>query len=465
MSIRPSAISRRTLLQSASSGFGYLAFSALAASGAESSTETDKPSVLAPKAPHFPPRAKRVLFLCMDGGPSHVDTFDYKPRLTRDHGKEIGVGKVPTGLLLKSPWEFRQRGQSGLWISDLFPELAKQADRLCVINSMQTDLPAHTQAFLQMHTGSAQFQRPSLGAWSLYGLGTENDNVPGFITIAPPVANGGAQNYGASFLPAIYQGTRIGAANRPLDETAVNNLTNKTRQADAQRVQLDLIQSLNRTALARQEQQPGIEGLIESYELAFRLQSELPKLMQIEGESAATHKLYGLDNKATEVFGRQCLVARRLLESGVRFVEVCYGNWDQHNSLFELHGKHARAIDQPIAGLLHDLHDRGLLADTVVVWGGEFGRTPYAQRGDGRDHNNRGYTIWMAGGGLKSGLAHGKTDEFGAEAIENPVHIHDWHATLLHLLGLDHEKLTYRYAGREMRLTDQKGNVVREILA
>lgn len=217
------AVSRRALLQTAASGFGYLAFSALATSAAESSAASDKPSVLAPKPPHFPPRAKRVLFLCMDGGPSHLDTFDYKPRLQRDHGQEIGTGKVPTGRLLKSPWEFRQRGQSGLWISELFPELAQQADRLCVINSMQTDLPAHTQAFLQMHTGSAQFQRPSLGAWTLYGLGTANENVPGFITIAPPVANGGAQNYGASFLPAIYQGTRIGAANRPLDETAVSN--------------------------------------------------------------------------------------------------------------------------------------------------------------------------------------------------------------------------------------------------
>ncbi len=459
------SLSRRKLLQSAASGFGYFAFSALAATDALRASEAKKQSVLAAKAPQFKPRAKRVLFLCMDGGPSHLDTFDYKPKLQRDNGKEIGSGRVPNGLLLASPWKFRQHGESGLWISDLFPSLAKQADKLCVINSMQTDLPAHTQAFLQMHTGTAQFPRPSLGAWTLYGLGTENENVPGFITICPPVANGGAQNYGASFLPAIYQGTRIGAPNKPLTESSVSNLTNKARSADAQRVQLDLIQSLNRAVIEREQQQPGIEGLIESYELAFRVQSELPKLMDISGESDATHKLYGLDDKATELFGRQCLVARRFLEAGVRFVELCYGNWDQHNSLLELHGKHARATDLPIAGLLHDLHSRGLLDDTVVVWGGEFGRTPYAQRGDGRDHNHKGYSMWMAGGGVKPGLAYGKTDDYGSEAIENPVHIHDWHATLLHLLGLDHEKLTYRYAGREMRLTDQKGSVIQGLLA
>lgn len=452
-------ISRRAVLRTASSGFGYLAFAGLSTWAAE------KDEALAPKPAHFPARAKRVLFLCMDGGPSHVDTFDYKPRLARDHGKEIGTGRVPQAPLMASPWKFRRHGESGLWISELFPQIAAHADDLCVINSMQTDLPNHTQAFLQMHTGIFQFPRPSMGAWVLYGLGTENENVPGFITLCPPVNNGGPTNYGSSFLPAICQGTRIGTAGKPIAAASVNNLANAKRSPAAGRMQLDLLQSLNRESLAREEVHPGIEGVIESYELAFRLQSELPKLMDLNAESRSTQERYGLDDPATDNFGRQCLLARRFLESGVRFVELCHGNWDQHNSLQELHGKHARAIDKPIAGLLTDLKARGLLEDTLVVWGGEFGRTPYAQRGDGRDHNHKGYSIWMCGGGVKGGLAYGRTDDYGLEAIENPVHIHDWHATLLHLLGLDHEKLTYRYAGREMRLTDVKGNVVRDFLA
>jgi hypothetical protein len=450
---------RRQALQTAASGFGYLAFSALATWAAE------KAGPLDPKAPHFPARAKRVVFLCMDGGPSHLDTFDYKPRLQRDNGQEIGMGKVPNAPLLASPWKFHQHGRSGLWISELFPEVARHADELCVINSMQTDLPNHTQAFLQMHTGIFQSPRPSLGAWVLYGLGTENDDVPGFITLCPPLTNGGPTNYGSSFLPAIYQGTRIGNAGKPIADASVSNLANATRSLDAQRLQLDLVQSLNRGALEREQVHPGIEGVIESYELAFRLQHELPKLMDLDSESKETHALYGIDQPATENFGRQCLLARRFLESGVRFVELCHGNWDQHNSLQELHGKHALATDKPIASLLADLKARGMLKDTLVIWGGEFGRTPYAQRGDGRDHNHKGYSIWMAGGGVKGGLAYGRTDDYGSEAVENPVHIHDWHATLLHLVGLDHEKLTYRYAGREMRLTDTKGSVVRQIIA
>lgn len=457
------SFSRRTALQTAASGFGYLAFSALAAWAEEKVAEKSRP--LARKPPHFPARAKRVVFLCMDGGPSHLDTFDYKPQLTRDNGKEIGFGRVPTAPLLASPWKFQQRGASGLWISDLFPEVARHADDLCVINSMQTDLPNHTQAFLQMHTGIFQFPRPSLGAWVLYGLGTENENVPGFITLSPPVNNGGPTNYGSSFLPAIYQGTRIGSVGKSIADASVSNLANTKRSADAQREQLNLVQSLNREALAREQVHPGIEGVIESYELAFRLQTELPKLMDLSGESQQTHDLYGIGHAATDNFGRQCLLARRFLESGVRFVELCHGNWDQHNSLQELHGKHALATDRPIAGLLADLKSRGLLKDTLIIWGGEFGRTPFAQRGDGRDHNHKGYSIWMAGGGVKGGQAYGRTDDYGLEAVENPVHIHDWHATLLHLLGLDHEKLTYRFAGRDMRLTDVKGHVVQAIVS
>jgi hypothetical protein len=452
--------SRRDMLKSAASGFGYLAFAGLSTWAAEQAA-----GPLAPKPPQIPARAKRVIFLCMEGGPSHVDTFDYKPKLTADKDKEIGKGRVPNAKLLASPWQFRQHGQSGLWISELFPEVAGHADKLCVVNSMQTDLPNHAQAFMQMHTGVFQSLRPSLGAWTLYGLGTENDNVPGFLTLCPPVGSGGAANYGSAFLPAIYQGTRIGTAGKPIAAASLSNLTNPKRSAAAQRSQLDLVQALNRAALEREQVHPGIEGVIESYELAFRLQGELPRLMDLAKESAATQQLYGLDNPATENFGRQCLLARRFVEAGVRFVEINHGGWDQHRNLKEDHAKNARAVDRPMAGLLADLQSRGLLKDTLVLWGGEFGRTPYGQTDNGRDHNHRGYTIWMAGGGVKGGQTHGRTDDYGYEAIDQPVHIHDWHATILHLLGLDHEKLTYRYAGREMRLTDMKGNVVKELLA
>jgi hypothetical protein len=329
---------------------------------------------------------------------------------------------------------------------------------------MQTDLPNHPQAFVQMHCGIFQFPRPSLGSWVLYGLGTENQNLPGFITINPPGQNGGPQNYGSAFLPAIYQGTRIGAAFLPIERATVSNLRNARRTTQAQRRQLDFIQRLNREALARDQVEPGVEGLIESYELAFRMQGDLPRVMDLAGETEATKKLYGVGAEGTNEFGRQCLLARRFVEAGVRFVEVCRGGWDQHRNLKADHGRHGQAIDRPIAGLLTDLKKRDMLKDTLVIWGGEFGRTPFAQFGDGRDHNNKGYTIWMAGGGAKGGYAHGRTDDYGTEAVEGKVHVHDWHATLLHLLGFDHERLTYRYAGREMRLTDVKGRVVREVI-
>jgi hypothetical protein len=457
-------LSRRAALKSAASGFGYLAFASLS-TWASAAKKGGGSGLLGAKPPGMPARAKRVIFLCMEGGPAHVDTFDYKPRLTADHGKEIGKGRVPNGKLLASPWAFRRHGESGLWVSELFPEVARHADRLCVVNSMQTDLPNHTQAFLQLHTGVFQSRRPSLGAWVLYGLGTENDNVPGFITVCPPVSSGGAANYGSAFLPAVYQGTRLGTAGKPVSAASLRNLTGPGRPEAARRTQLDLVQALNRAALARQGVHPGIEGLIESYELAFRLQGELPRIMDLERESPATRKLYGLDDAATEGFGRQCLMARRFVEAGVRFVEVCHNGWDQHSKLREVHARNARAVDRPIAGLLADLSARGLLEDTLILWGGEFGRTPYAQNGDGRDHNHRGYTIWMAGGGVKGGLTYGMTDDYGYEAVDQPVHVHDWHATILHLLGLDHEQLTYRHAGREMRLTDLKGTVVQGVLA
>jgi hypothetical protein len=456
-------MSRRKLLKSVSSGFGYVAFAGLSTMA----TAADRGrgvSPLASRPPHFPAKAKRVIFLCMHGAPSHVDTFDYKPRLSADTGKPSPVGRLAGAKLLGSPWSFSQHGQSGQWISELFPTIATHADELCVIKSMHTDLPAHPQSYLIMHTGSSQFVRPSLGAWTLYGLGTENENLPGFIALKPVARNGGPQNYGSAFLPAIYQGTRIGNEVIPITNTQLGNIKNPRLDVATQRLQLDLVQSMNRELLEREKVHPGVDGIIESYELAFRMQGSIPTVMDISKESDATKKLYGIDEEKTADFGQQCLLARRFVEAGVRFVELSYGDWDQHRNLKADHAKHALAVDKPIAGLLTDLRERGLLNETLVIWGGEFGRTPHAQNGDGRDHNNKGYSIWMAGGGAKPGYVYGRTDDHGYEAVENPVHVHDWHATILHLLGLDHEKLTYRYAGREMRLTDVKGRVVRGVI-
>jgi hypothetical protein len=453
--------SRRLFLKTASSGFGYLAFAGLSTWAAE------KNNPLAPKPSHFPARAKRVIFLCMEGAPSHVDTFDYKPKLRDDDGKSFSKSRVAANAkLLGSPWKFTQNGQSGLWISELFPNLAQQADKMCIVNSMYCDQPNHPQAFVQMHTGIFQFPRPSLGAWALYGLGTENENLPGFVTLNPPVNNGGPINYGASFLPSICQGTKIGAVGRPGGDggNSVANLTPPKNTATAQRVQLEYLQELNRTARDHDPDHPGIEGVIESYEMAFRMQGELPKVLDFSKESSATRSLYGIGDRATEGFGRQCLMARRLAEAGVRFVEITMGGWDHHRNLRDGLTRNCTAIDKPIAGLLADLDSRGLLKDTLVIWGGEFGRTPYAQNTDGRDHNAKGYSIWMAGGGVKAGQAFGQTDEYGYEAVTDKVHIHDWHGTILHLLGLDYQKLSYRYAGRDMRLTDLKGSVVKGLV-
>ena len=483
--LHPSSLpSRRALLKGTSAGFGYLAFAALAneeaARAAEGRGEKPHGSLLAPKKAHFPAKAKRVIFLCMDGGPSHVDTFDYKPKLTADDGKAApgrrgGFGGA--GKLMASPFKFAKRGKSGLNISDALPELAKQAHELCLLNGMHCDLPNHPQAFIQMHCGIFQFPRPSLGAWVLYGLGTENANLPGFITLSPSVGNGGPVNYGSSFLPAVYQGTKIGRGGfgGGGGSQQVSNLKNPKQTAAQQRLQLDYMQTLNQDALAAGGANAGIEGLISSYELAFRMQAEMPKLMDLSKETAATLRLYGADNGGGSGgrggrgggaggFGRQCLLARRFLEAGVRFVEVSIGGWDHHRNLKESLGNSCTAIDKPIAGLLQDLKQRDMLKDTLVVWGGEFGRTPSAQ-GDGRDHNSRGYTTWMAGGGVKGGFAYGKTDDYGYEAVAGKTHVHDWHATILHLLGLDHEKLTFRHAGRDMRLTDVKGHAVTEIIA
>jgi hypothetical protein len=460
--MNPHGLSRRDLLKTVSSGFGYLAFAGLSSMAATAGT---KGSPLTPKAPHFRARARHVIFLCMNGAPSHVDTFDYKPKLTAEDGKASSKpGRIPGAKLMGSPWKFRQHGASGLWVSELFPEVAAHAEELCVIRSMHTDLPAHPEAYLMLHTGSSQFIRPSLGAWTLYGLGTESDDLPGFIAVKPTGRNGGAQNYGSGFLPAACQATRIGNEGLPIGEARVGNIKNARLDATAQRLQLDLVQSMNRDVLERGRMNPGVEGVIESYELAFRMQARLPDVMDLAGETPATKRMYGLNDPATADFGQQCLLARRFVEAGVRFVELTHGDWDQHRGLKAGHARNARAVDRPIAGLLTDLRKRGLLDETLVIWGGEFGRTPHGQNADGRDHNNKGFCLWLAGGGVKPGIAYGQTDEFGYEAVENPMHVHDLHATILCLLGLDHERLTFRYAGRDMRLTDIKGVVHRAIL-
>jgi hypothetical protein len=475
--LQPPGISRRHALKSVASGFGYLAFAGLAHQAAAKEAASAGRGI-APQATHFPARAKRVIFLCMNGGPSHVDLFDYKPALNRGSGDATTIGRNRGGArLLGSPFKFAQHGESGLWFSEVFPNLAGQADDLCMIHSMHTDLPNHSQAFAQMHTGSFQFVRPSVGAWTLYGLGTENQNLPGFITVNPPSDNGGARNYGSGFLPAICQGTRIGGNQIPAFYAALlgkdqepgpplKNVTNEFLPKELQRKQLDLIRGLNQRKLSRDVYHPEIEGAIESFELAFRMQDEVPQVLDIRSETESTLKLYGVGSGLpTDRFARQCILARRLAEAGVRFIEITApSKWDHHFLIKDELAKSGSETDQPVAALLADLKQRGMLQDTLVVWAGEFGRTPYAQSGSGRDHNNKGYTLWMAGGGVKGGLAYGATDEHGYKAVENPVHIHDWHATMLHLLGLDHERLTFNYAGRDFRLTDVHGEVVRDIL-
>ncbi len=461
------SLNRRLLLQRSAAGFG-----ALALRGLLSATETENP--LAAKKPHFPARAKRVIFLFMKGGPSHVDTFDPKPLLDRDHGKPLPfalprVTFAKTSTLLKSPWKFKNYGESGLPVSDLFPHVAKCVDDLCIMRSLHGTNPAHGGALLKLHTGSDTFVRPSLGAWVSYGLGTENSDLPGFVTICPTLAHGGVNNWGSAFLPAWAQGTPMGNASVPAAQAVVRHIHSPLKVPELQRLQLDLASKMNREHLGTTGENADLEARINSFELAFRMQSAMPELQDIGGETEATRKLYGLDDPVTQNFGRQCLMARRFAERGVRFIQVTHSDanvqWDQHGDLIKGHTKNAAEVDKPIAGLLHDLKSRGLLEDTLVVWGGEFGRTPVAQGGDGRDHNPEGFTMWMAGGGVKGGIAYGATDDYGYFATENKVHIHDFHATILHILGLDHEKLTYRYAGRDFRLTDVHGHVVKDILA
>ncbi|MFM7057817.1 MAG: DUF1501 domain-containing protein [Planctomycetota bacterium] len=461
------ASSRRQALKNTAVGFGSLAFSAMCHAQAAAD---------AGRVPfHFAPRARRVIFMFMKGGPSQVDTFDYKPRLQQDDGKPLPFAKprvqfAPTGNLLGSPWRFRPRGDSGVPVSDLFPHVSECVDDICFLNSVHGTNAAHGGAALKLHTGSDNFVRPSMGAWVSYGLGTENQNLPSFITICPTLAHGGLNNWGSAFLPARNQGIPLGVASQPATSAAVRYIANDRWSPAAQRLQLDLLQQLNRDHSTTLPAEPDLEARAATWELAFRMQTEMPRLQDLSQETAATQKLYGLDEKITENFARQCLMARRFAEAGVRFIQVTHSDafvqWDQHGDLRKGHSKNALEVDRPIAGLLKDLKQRGLLHDTLVLWGGEFGRTPTAQgTTDGRDHNPECFTMWMAGGGVRGGMRYGATDEYGYYAQDNPMHIHDVHATLLHILGLDHLRLTWRHAGRDFRLTDVAGTVHDKIFA
>ncbi len=463
--------SRRQMLSRSAVGFGSLALASLLAEEGMAAPNLVDP--LAAKVPHFPAKAKRIIFLFMKGGPSHLDTFDPKPLLDRDDGKPLPFAKprvqfAPTGNLLKSPWKFQQHGQSGTWVSELFPHFSRCVDDVCFIHSVHGTNPAHGGALLKLHTGSDNFVRPSLGSWVTYGLGTENRDLPAFVTICPTLAHGGINNWSSAFLPAVYQGMAIGNASIPSDKAQVRYIANTHLSREIQRLQLDRLHAMNVEHQSHSGLEPALEARINSFELAFRMQTEMPRVENISDESAETQKLYGMDDPITANFGRMCLMARRFAERGVRFIQVTHSDgkvqWDQHGDLKNGHSKNALEVDRPIAGLLRDLKARGLLEDTLVWWGGEFGRTPTVEGSNGRDHNPEGFTMWLAGGGVKAGHHHGATDDYGFYAAQDKVHIHDLHATILHLLGLNHEKLTYRYAGRDFRLTDVEGNVVRQIM-
>jgi hypothetical protein len=464
-----SCCSRREMLQRAACGFGSLAFAAIAH---EANARTNP---LAAKEAHFKPRAKRVIFLFMSGGPSQIDMFDYKPRLKRDDGKplpfalpdtEATVGLNNTRLF--GPFTpFSYYGQSGLHMTDLWPHMGRLADDLCVLRAVESDSLNHPLATNLLHTGSLNNRVPSLGAWLSYGLGTENQQLPSYMTILPAEGEG---NYGSAFLPAIHQGTPIQNIGDGPGAAPIRNLSDASLPSQLQRQRIDLLQKMNRRKLDRLHEDQQMEGVIESFELAFRMQTETPKLVDLSTESQSVKALYGIGESPTDQFGRQCLLARRFAEAGVRFIQVSLGGWDHHGGIRGGLPHLLKVSDKPIAGLLTDLKSRGLLEDTLVVWSGEFGRTPFSQDnsggGDiGRDHNDKGFTVWMAGGGVKGGCVYGETDEFGFRAIDGRVHIHDLHATILHLLGLDHSRLTYRHVGRDFRLTDVYGNVVHQIIS
>jgi hypothetical protein len=470
----PAPCTRRALLRNTACGFGMLGLKSILAA-AEKQEERSSPT--APKAPHFPARAKRVIFLFMDGGPSHLDTFDPKPLLDRDHMKsppfKLNAQFNNVGALMKSPWAFKRYGQMGMPVSELFPNVAQHVDKMCFIRSMVADGLDHGGALLQMHTGTVVLTRPSYGSWLLYGLGTENQDLPGFITINPHRGHSGVRNWSTAFIPGTFQGTpiEVGGHRREAEEEAapdkepIENLTNKLLSAEQQRYELEYLRNVNLRQAEANRYDQRLEARLQSFELAFRMQTKGPDVLDLQKESVATQKLYGLDDPMTRDYGMQLLTARRLVERGVRVVQCSHSGWDQHSELARRHYEQARMVDKPIAGLLADLDGRGLLKDTLVIWGGEFGRTPVAEKGDGRDHNPTGFTFWMAGGGVKQGFIYGATDDYGYHAVEDRMHVHDFHATVLHLMGLDHEKLTYRYSGRDFRLTDVYGSVARKIIA
>lgn len=467
---------RRSFLQRAACGFGSLALAGLSSAPAQASPAV---SPLLSRETHFAPRAKRVIFIFMQGGPSHVDTFDYKPALEKYDGEKLAFRNsrklANTGMsgeekVMKALWPFQKYGECGRWVSDLFPHIAQHVDDLCFLHGMHTNGVAHGPSTLFLHTGATNLIRPSIGSWISYGLGTENQNLPGFVTICPSQANGGPRNFSNAFLPAAYQGTAIGRATQSATDARIQDIHNSRLSPAEQEEQFELLRQFNESQRVRPDDDR-VNAVIASYELAWRMQMHAPKITSLDGESPATLELYGIGQKETDDFGRQCLLARRMAEAGVRFIQVSYADngsnprWDQHSNMPK-HAEHARATDRPVAGLLADLKQRGLLEDTLVWWGGEFGRNPFSQdNGTGRDHNPRGFTQFLAGGGVRPGFAFGATDEFGHEAVEGKVHMHDMHATILHLLGIDHERLTYRHAGRDFRLTDVEGRVVREIFA
>lgn len=455
--IADATFSRRTALQAAGTGFGYLALAGMLGLQQPKSARAEAPSApLAPKPQQIPAKAKRIIFLFMEGAMSPVDTFEYKAKLQDNDGKPGPGG----GKLVASKFKFAQHGKSGTWVSELYPNVAQHVDKLCFIRGLHTDTPAHPQAVIQLHTGArvASLTRPSMGSWLMYGLGTENQDLPGYITINPSPNFGGAVNYGSAFLPAHFQGTRIN------DSGFLPNLKPQVL-TPLQRKQIDLVQDMNRDLRATPGAPSELDGVIESYELAFRMQGQVPELLDISKEPQSVLDAYGVKPGPAGSFARQCVLARRLSEAGVRFVQIRQGGWDHHNNLHKGLIANSAATDQPTAALLADLEQRGLLEDTLVLFGSEFGRLPTAQGVDGRDHNITGYPMWMAGAGVKKGFSYGATDEYGTHAVEGRMHTMDLHATLLALMGLDHEALTYRYAGRDFRLTDVGGNVVREIMA
>ena len=464
MRIDPSAIARREMLVRSSLGFGSLACSAL----------LDKARAGGMIERHLTPKARNIIFLFMEGGVSQVDSFDYKPMLEKHHGKDPykEIGQIEKtqfesiGKVFKSPWAFRRRGQTGAWVSDLFPKVSEVADELCIVKSMTSRFPEHTSANFFLHSGTGLQGRPSMGAWASYGLGSDNDNLPGYVVLnGGQIPSGGLDCFSNGFLPATARGSLLNAIGAPLA-----NITSNERSAHSQALKRRLIGHLNQQV---PEMSPELEAAIANYELAARMQLAVPEVMSLEGEPQSIRRLYGLnaDYPHTQTYARQCIIARRLVERGVRFVELTipmvngFQRWDAHGDIVRNQGDNARAVDQPIAALLRDLRSRGMLDETLVLWSGEFGRTPFAQGGSGRDHNEHGFSLWMAGGGIRPGMSYGETDPWGYKAVSGRLEIHDLHATLLHLLGVDHEAFTHRFGGRDIRLTDVHGRVVKELLA